>query len=61
MAAEIESYPLDQLFNRIRKKTSLHSTEFQSVNSEKIESILDLKHELTEKLKSIRISLENNE
>ena len=63
MAANIMSYPLDHLFNKIRKKKIINSKKDQSSNLEnvlEIELIEKFKQELNEKLKSIRKSLKNN-
>ena len=63
MAANIMSYPLDQLFNKIRRKKIINSKKDQSSNLEnalEIEIIEKFNQELNEKLKSIRKSLKNN-
>ena len=64
MAANFRSYPLDQMFNNIRKKKIRKSKKDQSSNLEnalEIKLIEKFKQELNEKLKSIRKSLKNNE
>ena len=61
--SSIMSYPLDQLFNKIRKKKIINSKKDQSSNLEnalEIELIEKFNQELNEKLKSIRKSLKNN-
>ena len=58
MAVEIMSYPLDQLFNIIRKKKIINSKKEQSLNLEtalEIELIEEFKQELNEKLKFYKI------
>ena len=58
MAVEIMSYPLDQLFNIIRKKKIINSKKEQSLNFEtalEIELIEEFKQELNEKLKFYKI------
>ena len=52
------SYPLDQLFNIIRKKKIINSKKEQSLNLEtalEIELIEEFKQELNEKLKFYKI------